>query len=186
VARDAGRRGDLGDRPGRAQPAGLGGLEGEHVGPADRGQPERVGGDTQALVGHDGNGQRPVDLGERLELAGGDGLLDEVDAGLDQCGEMSERGEPVPAGVEVDPDARDAGELLGDGPLPRDVLDGVLGTHLELEAVVQSGVELAERLLDDSGRWFGAKCPGDRDGSPGQAAEKGVQGDVEAAGPCVV
>jgi hypothetical protein len=51
--------------------------------------------------------------------------------------------------------------------------------------VVQSGVELAERLLDDSGRWFGAKCPGDRDGSPGQAAEKGVQGDVEAAGPCV-
>ena len=145
-----------------------------------------VGGGAQALVGHDRDRQRVVDLGEVLELGSGHGLLDEFDSGLGQPRQPGQRGGAVPPGVDVDADAGAAGELLGDRGDAGDVVGGALGSHLELEAVVQPGVELGQGLVGDDVGGLGAQGPGDGDVGTGEPAEQGVDRDTEGAGPGVV
>ena len=101
-------------------------------------------------------------------------------------GQVPQRGEPVPTGVEIDSDAGHTAELLGDGDDAGDVVGGFQSAHLELEAGVQPGIKLREGFFDDHWGGFGAECPGDRDRGPGAAAEQGVHRYAEAACPRVV
>jgi hypothetical protein len=100
---------------------------------------------VQALIGHDRHGQGGVDLGQPLDLGAGHRLLDQVDAGLGRPGQPAQRGDQVPAGVEVDSRAGLAGELLGQLGDPGDVVGGLLGVH----AGPREPVRPAQRNVED-------------------------------------
>ncbi len=139
-----------------------------------------------ALVRHHRDGDESVELGEDLELLTGCGLLDQFDAAVDEAGHVLQRGEPVPAGVDVDADAGLALQSLRDLDHPGSVDGGIERTHLQLETEVPLRLDEIEGLLDDLLGGCGAEGPRDVDTLSEGAAEQRVYGHTQASGPGVV
>src|SRR5690606_23620214 len=125
-------------------------------------------------------------FGEHIELICGSGLFDEFDTTVDELRYVAQRGEAVPAGVDVDTESDLAAERLDD-------LDDAIGidcrverAHLELEGVVQALLTLVGDLLDDLLERRGTERPPHVDAGPEGTAEQRRDRHTQRASPRVV
>ena len=89
----------------RNQAAGLGDLDGIHIGAAGAGQAEGIDRAVQRFVGHDGDVETGGQAAQRGRVVGAYRLFDQVHAAVLQRGDAAHGIEFAPGLVDVDPHA---------------------------------------------------------------------------------
>ena len=189
-ARQPGRLGERQELPGAVEAARLHQLDVEHAHRAEPDQRHRVLQGEEALVGHERERDRLLDLGQAGDVVGRHRLLDGLDPELLQGPDPPDRLLGAPRLVRVHREPHGVADRLADGAHPLDVEAEGLETHPDLDDPEPLGDEaprlggraiggpVEHALRAEQFRQAPAAQPAD-EGDAGGPGREVVPGDVE-------